>query len=105
MVTAASAISIISCAMPAISEPNTRQTGKTGAKFSGATPALVCSTATIRAPADFAAATAMREPIVSMEGRTFAQALAAQATVEAFCNLSAAIKYFNQEYLLTAALV
>jgi aspartate ammonia-lyase len=54
---------------------------------------------------DFACATAMREPIVSSGERTFAQALAAQATVEAFCNLSGAIKYFNQEYLLTAVLV
>jgi aspartate ammonia-lyase len=53
---------------------------------------------------DFAAATAIREPIVSTGERTFAQALAAQATVEAFCNLSAAIKYFNQEYLLIATL-
>jgi aspartate ammonia-lyase len=53
---------------------------------------------------DFAAATAIREPIVSTGDRTFAQALAAQAILEAFCNLSAAIKYFNQEYLLTATL-
>lgn len=53
---------------------------------------------------DFAAATAIREPIVHVGERTFAQALAAQATVEAFCNLSQAIKYFNQEYLLGAVL-
>jgi len=53
---------------------------------------------------DFAAATAIREPIVSTGERTFAQALAAQAVVEAFCNLSQVIKYFNQEYLLGATL-
>ncbi len=53
---------------------------------------------------DFACATAIREPIVSPGERTFAQALAVQAAVEAFCNLSGAIKFFNQEYLLSAAL-
>jgi aspartate ammonia-lyase len=53
---------------------------------------------------DFACATAVREPIVSSTARTFAHGLAAQATVEAFCNLSQAIKHFNQDYLLSATL-
>ncbi|MBU6450711.1 MAG: hypothetical protein KGS72_02955 [Cyanobacteria bacterium REEB67] len=53
---------------------------------------------------DSAAACAIREPIVGSGERTFAQALAAQAVLEAFCSLSQAIKYFNQDYLLGANL-
>jgi aspartate ammonia-lyase len=60
---------------------------------------------------DQAVVNALREPILvkgpngqSTPIRNFAQALAAQAVLEAVCNLSQAIKYFNQDFLLTATL-